>query len=108
MGLAFYCIMTPYHLFTGTQFKRLRTAMAQATDRRVKIMNEMVAGARVVKLFAWEKSFAKVINAVRNSELRHICGVNYFNAVAFAMIFSGLVEERTGYKKCCDFFFDFQ
>ncbi len=89
MGLAFYLVMTPYHMFTGTQFKRLRSAMAQATDRRVKIMNEMVSGARVVKLFAWEKSFAKVVSSVRNVELRHIRGVNYFNAVAFAMIFSG-------------------
>jgi hypothetical protein len=49
----------------------------------------MVSGARVVKLFAWETSFAKVINIVRNAELKHIRSVNYFNAVAFAMIFSG-------------------
>lgn len=40
---------------------QLRASIAQRTDHRVKLMSEIVAGIQVIKMYAWEKSFEKVV-----------------------------------------------
>ena len=35
------------------------------TDRRVKVMNEVINGIRVIKMYAWEYAFSDVISAIR-------------------------------------------
>lgn len=35
------------------------------TDDRMKIMNEILAGIQVIKMYAWEKSFAKLVDQIR-------------------------------------------
>ena len=38
---------------------------AKVTDKRVRIMNEIIAGIRVVKMYAWDHAFKKVIEKLR-------------------------------------------
>lgn len=35
------------------------------TDYRVRIMDEILYGMQVIKMYAWEKSFAKIIGHIR-------------------------------------------
>ncbi len=35
------------------------------TDRRVCVMNEVITGIRVIKMYAWEYAFKKLITAIR-------------------------------------------
>lgn len=44
---------------------RLRFKIAQRTDHRVKLMSEIVSGIQVIKMYAWEKSFEKVVELAR-------------------------------------------
>lgn len=44
---------------------KLRYQIAEKTDYRVKLMSEIVNGIRVIKMYAWEKSFAKVVEMAR-------------------------------------------
>ena len=37
-------------------------------DERIKIMNEIIIGMRVIKMYAWEKSFAELVTAIRKYE----------------------------------------
>ena len=37
------------------------------TDERVKIMNEVISGMKVIKLYTWEDSFAELIGNLRRS-----------------------------------------
>jgi ATP-binding cassette subfamily C (CFTR/MRP) protein 4 len=99
VGLAYYVGMMPYYLWTGAKFKQLRQRMAAATDRRVKLMAEMIAGARVVKLFAWEINFAAVIGAARTTELALVRAVNYLNSVTYALVFTGYGQWLAGIVK---------
>ena len=39
-------------------------------DHRIKIMNEVLNGIKVIKLYAWEKAFIRRINDVRDKELK--------------------------------------
>ena len=41
-------------------------------DSRIKIMNEILNGVRVLKLYAWEQAFINSVDQIRKKELRYI------------------------------------
>jgi hypothetical protein len=41
-------------------------------DERVKLVSEILNGIKVLKLYAWELSFIKRINGLRQEEVRHL------------------------------------
>ncbi len=42
-----------------------RFKAAMITDKRVRVMNEVVMGIRVIKMYAWEYAFKRVVKALR-------------------------------------------
>lgn len=48
------------------------------TDDRMKIMNEILAGIQVIKMYAWEKSFAKLVDQIRKWVIILILYFGYF------------------------------
>jgi len=46
--------------------------MLDITDSRIKITNELLQGIRIVKFYAWEKSFMDRVEQLRSEELKHI------------------------------------
>ncbi|XP_074038034.1 probable multidrug resistance-associated protein lethal(2)03659 isoform X2 [Leptinotarsa decemlineata] len=51
---------------------KLRMETAQKTDSRVKMMNEIVSGIQAIKMYAWEKPFAKMVEISRINEVKYI------------------------------------
>lgn len=49
----------------GRRSAQLRMRNTKRTDFRVKIMNEILLGIQVIKMYAWEKSFAKMVDQIR-------------------------------------------
>lgn len=49
----------------GYMARRFRRETASCTDRRIKLMDEVVAGIRVIKMYAWEFSFKRLVNEAR-------------------------------------------
>ena len=49
----------------GRLFLNVRTNTAKLTDGRIRIMNEIITGMRVIKMYAWEKSFAELVSEAR-------------------------------------------
>lgn len=46
-----------------TSIFRLQTALK--TDERIRVMSELLNGIRVIKMYAWEKPFAKFVTLAR-------------------------------------------
>ena len=42
-----------------------RFLSAKKTDKRVRIMNEVITGIRVIKMYAWEYAFRRIVKALR-------------------------------------------
>lgn len=43
----------------------LRSKTATFTDIRIRTMNEVITGIRIIKMYAWEKPFADLITDLR-------------------------------------------
>lgn len=46
-------------------FSKLGQKIASSTDERMRTMNEIIVGMKAIKLYAWEKSFEKLIQTCR-------------------------------------------
>ncbi|XP_036143536.1 multidrug resistance-associated protein 4-like isoform X2 [Monomorium pharaonis] len=65
---------------------KLRAMIAPLTDRRVQIMSELVTGIQVVKMYAWEKPFSKIVSVIRDLEINKIKFSLYVRAGCTATI----------------------
>lgn len=55
--------------------------MMAAKDKRVRLINEILSGIRVVKYYAWERHFRERIEEVRNEELKALKARKYLDAM---------------------------
>lgn len=55
--------------------------VAIRTDDRVGIMNEIIQGIQVIKMYAWERPFQKVVSEARRLEVQQIRYASYLRGV---------------------------
>ena len=65
VGVSFYLISISTIMLLSHYSGTLRLKAAEARDKRLKVMNEVVYGVRAVKIYAWEMNFAEVIKQLR-------------------------------------------
>lgn len=66
--------------------------IAKKTDHRVRIMNEIISGIQVIKMYAWEIPFERVVKKARYEEVSDITTTSYYRGVYCSFL---LVLERT-------------
>lgn len=66
--------------FLGRVSSRLRRVIAGRTDDRVKMMSQIISGIRVIKMYAWEQPFEKLIKFLRFKEVESITKASYLRA----------------------------
>ncbi|EDW08107.1 probable multidrug resistance-associated protein lethal(2)03659 [Drosophila mojavensis] len=74
IGIAFIVLLIPLQAWAAKAAAKFRTRSADQRDRRVKLMNEIISAMQVIKMYAWEQSFAKLIAKVRKMEVKAIRG----------------------------------
>jgi ATP-binding cassette subfamily C (CFTR/MRP) protein 4 len=80
-GIGILLLFIPIQMYLGkrTSVYRLRTALK--TDQRVRLMNEIICGIQVIKMYTWEKPFAKLVEVARKLEIQQIRATSYIRAV---------------------------
>ncbi|CAH1987637.1 unnamed protein product [Acanthoscelides obtectus] len=66
VGVLALIMFIPIQFYFGRQISKLRMRTALRTDERVRLMNEIISGIQVIKMYAWEKSFAKLVHTARS------------------------------------------
>jgi len=54
----------------------------KSKDNRIKLMNEILNGIKVLKLYAWELAFKDKVSKIRESELRVLKKTAYLGAMS--------------------------
>ncbi|KAM8706128.1 hypothetical protein ACLKA7_010417 [Drosophila subpalustris] len=83
-GILLMLIFTPLQAALAKKTLALRLLTALRTDERVRMMNEIISGIQVIKMYAWEKPFAKLIENVRRKEMKYITKVNNIRGMLIA------------------------
>ncbi|KAH8269315.1 hypothetical protein KR018_003153 [Drosophila ironensis] len=76
-GIGILLLYLPFQTYLSRLTSKLRLQTALRTDQRVRMMNEIISGIQVIKMYTWEKPFGKVIEQLRRSEMSSIRKVNY-------------------------------
>ncbi|KAJ6660858.1 hypothetical protein lerEdw1_017015, partial [Lerista edwardsae] len=86
-GMAVLIILLPLQTCIGRLFSSLRSRTAAFTDARIRTMNEVITGMRIIKMYAWEKSFADLVNGMRRKEISMVLKSNYLRGFNMASFF---------------------
>ena len=87
-GVVLLVMAVPLQTWVGKQFGKLRVRTAGKTDRRIRLMNEIVNGMKVIKMYTWEKPFANLVHESREEEIGVIRNTSYYRAFNFSFFFS--------------------
>ncbi|XP_018048305.1 PREDICTED: multidrug resistance-associated protein 1 isoform X2 [Atta colombica] len=79
-GLAVMIILIPVNALIANKVKTLQIRQMKSKDERVKLMNEVLNGIKVLKLYAWEPSFEQQILKIRVKEIQVLKEAAYLNA----------------------------
>ena len=80
VGGALILLFVPFQSWMGKKFSQLRNETAKKTDIRIRVMNEIIQGIKVIKMYAWEDSFAKLIQQARKDEINVIQKTCFYKA----------------------------
>uniref|UniRef100_A0A8C4INZ7 Multidrug resistance-associated protein 4 n=1 Tax=Dicentrarchus labrax TaxID=13489 RepID=A0A8C4INZ7_DICLA len=86
-GMAVFFILMPIQTMFGRFFSTLRAETAALTDDRIRTMNEVISGIRVIKMYGWEKPFAALVDEVRRMEISKIMKSSYLRGLNMASFF---------------------
>ncbi|XP_039477391.1 canalicular multispecific organic anion transporter 1-like isoform X2 [Oreochromis aureus] len=69
-GLGVMVLIIPTNALIATKARKLQIENMKFKDKRMKIMNEILNGIKILKLYAWEPSFQKQVEDIRGEELK--------------------------------------
>ncbi|KAM3913417.1 ATP-binding cassette sub-family C member 2 isoform 2-T2 [Leptodactylus fuscus] len=81
-GLAVMILLIPINAVLATKSKSFQIRNMKNKDKRLKIMNEILNGIKILKLYAWEPSFEKQVQEIREKELKDMLHFAYLFSVS--------------------------
>ncbi|XP_053601473.1 ATP-binding cassette sub-family C member 4-like [Plodia interpunctella] len=95
IGLAaLILIALPIQGFLSRTIGSTRFKIADKTDQRIKVMSEVISGIQVIKMYAWEIPFQKIVSNKRDEELKHIRIATFLRTIFLGFM---LFTERTAF-----------
>ena len=81
VGVALLALSIPLNGLIAGISRKYQMAQMKAKDKRVKMMNEILGGVKVLKLYGWEPSFIKQVLDIRNKEMKALRKAAWLNAI---------------------------
>eukprot|EP00529_Nitzschia_sp_RCC80_P007056 CAMPEP_0113524496 /NCGR_PEP_ID=MMETSP0014_2-20120614/46247_1 /TAXON_ID=2857 /ORGANISM="Nitzschia sp." /LENGTH=1530 /DNA_ID=CAMNT_0000422611 /DNA_START=90 /DNA_END=4685 /DNA_ORIENTATION=- /assembly_acc=CAM_ASM_000159 len=86
VGVAYMLFLLPINAKVFSVVANMRRKVLKYSDMRVKMMNEILTGIRIIKFYAWERPFGKEVSRVRQLEMDALTKLAYTVAVGFSII----------------------
>ncbi|XP_064638747.1 ATP-binding cassette sub-family C member 5-like isoform X2 [Lineus longissimus] len=81
--LVIFCFY-PFQLCMSKLMSLYRRKAVVITDQRVRLMNEILTCVKLIKMYAWEKPFAKTIAGIRDAEIKMMEKSTYVQSMTMA------------------------
>ncbi|CAI6363936.1 unnamed protein product [Macrosiphum euphorbiae] len=72
IGISTFFFFIPLQGWMGKKISEIHLKTTKKTDERIRLMNEIILGIQVIKMYTWEKPFSKLIEYVRKMEIEQI------------------------------------
>ncbi|XP_040856624.1 ATP-binding cassette sub-family C member 3 isoform X2 [Ochotona curzoniae] len=81
-GVALMVLLIPLNGAVAMKMRAFQVEQMKLKDSRIKLMSEILGGIKVLKLYAWEPSFLKQVEGIRESELQLLRKSAYLQAIS--------------------------
>ena len=88
-GLAVFLVVVPLNLVIAKKAEIYQSKQMNDKDQRMSLMNEILKGIRILKLYCWESSFMERVQDIRDNEekgMRKFAWINAFTSLIYAML----------------------
>lgn len=72
IGVSTILLFIPLNIIVGNKTKKIQLLKLKQQDSRIKMMNEVLSGIKILKFYGWELSFKDIIGSIRSKELNHL------------------------------------
>ncbi|XP_001946763.2 multidrug resistance-associated protein 4 [Acyrthosiphon pisum] len=72
LSIAVMILIIPFQGWLGKKISENRLKTAKTTDERIRLMNEIISGIKVIKMYTWENLFSKCVKYIRKKEIEHL------------------------------------
>ena len=86
VGVGFMFALLPVNAVIFGIVSKQRRMVLKFSDLRVKMMNEILSGIRIIKFYGWERPFGKEVGGLRGKELEALTKLAYTSAIGFSLI----------------------
>ncbi|KAM9305127.1 multidrug resistance-associated protein 1 [Gastrophryne carolinensis] len=80
-GVAVMILLVPVNAVIAMKSRKYQVVQMKCKDNRIKLMNEILNGIKVLKLYAWELAFKEKVLGIRQEELQVLKKSAYLSAV---------------------------
>ncbi|XP_040891867.1 multidrug resistance-associated protein 1 isoform X3 [Toxotes jaculatrix] len=95
-GIATVILIFPLNGFIAKKRSKLQEVQMKFMDGRIKLMNEILNGIKILKYYAWEKAFMeqvlgyreKELKALKKSQILYSISIASFNSSSFLIAFA--------------------
>ncbi|KAH0497916.1 hypothetical protein TgHK011_005198 [Trichoderma gracile] len=69
-GIVVMAFLLPVNYMLARGFNQTSKNIMAATDKRINVTSELLQNIRIIKFFAWERRFGKIVDEKRQAELK--------------------------------------
>ncbi|KAF2069971.1 hypothetical protein CYY_008709 [Polysphondylium violaceum] len=86
VGFGLMIFAVPLNGIAAKKLTEVRRNMIKHTDARVKTTNEILQAIKIIKLYAWENSFARKVNDRRDEEVKMLFSFSHYRAFLIIVV----------------------
>ncbi|UJR17739.1 hypothetical protein I4U23_004637 [Adineta vaga] len=89
-GYGILLLLVPLQTFFSRKSGKYRKNTMEWSDKRVKVINEILVGCQIVKMYRWEEALENVVYDARKNELKNIRKIGRIRGLNMGIFFASL------------------